>query len=271
MSDEFNILDRHIVVNDPWLEHAKDVILNKYGHEVSIINKGSDLLKWGRNALVGTTAATVMHLPSGVLDETHVATDLITTISSSDAGDTEVVLVEGHTVDGSGNFTFVSQTPTLAGQTQVTLATPLARVQRVHNRGSTNLVGSVYVYEDDTDTAGVPDTDALVHLIVAAGKNNSEKCAFTTATDEYFLVTHFSGNVLEKVASAAHFTFEIRNKSGVFIEHNTLSAGDGNQGVHDFVPYLIISPNADVRIRSLADGANTEITADLQGVLAVIV
>jgi len=260
-------------VTDPWLQHAIDTIASNYGDTVSVFQKNKDLLKFGRNRLVGTSKAVIMTLPSGILNETYPTTNSITTISSSSAADTNVMRVEGHTVDVTGLiFTFVVQTPTLNGQGQVTLATPLARVSRTNTSGAVDTVGNIYVYETDTTTAGVPDTNTKVHLIQEAGANNSEKAATTISDADYYIVTGFYGDVLEKSASFATLHLEVREAGGVFINKVDVATTTGGGGrVHEFKPYLVVPKNADVRLRASADGANTDISGGIQGVLASVV
>lgn len=108
---------RDLGVNVDWMHplirHAINEIYSTYGDVVSVNEKAKSLLKFGQNALVGTSQATVMTLPAGILAETYVTTNAIDSVSSSDNGDTQLVYVEGHTIDGDGNLTFISQTVTL--------------------------------------------------------------------------------------------------------------------------------------------------------------
>ena len=262
-----------LVTGDYWLQHAIDTIASTYGDTVDVYQKNKDLLKFGRNKLVGTAKATVMTFPAGILNETYLTTNAITTISSSSASDTNVMRVEGHTVDVTGLiFTFVVQTPTLNGQGQVTLATPLARVSRTNTSGAVDTVGSIYVYETDTTTAGVPDTAAKVHLIQEAGVNNSEKASTTISDSDYYILTGFYGDVLQKSASFATLHLEAREAGGVFINKVDVAATTGGGGrMHEFLPYLVIPKNADIRLRATADGASTDISGGFQGVLASVV
>ena len=252
--------------DDPWIKHAIEIIKADYGVDVSLKAKNKDLLKFGRNELVGTSKATIMTLPTGILNETFVSTNAITTISSSSAADTYDIVVEGHTISGT-DLTFVTQTITLNGQTQVSLSTPLARVNRTYVTGSTNSVGNIYIYENDTDTAGVPDTAATVHLIQQAGINNSEKASTSISSTDFWVITGFYGDVLEKTAAYATIHFETRVINEVFRNKVDISASTYDRGVHEFKPYLIIPPNSDVRLRALADGANTDISGGIQGAL----
>lgn len=263
-------VDNPLPVTNYWITHAKHLIMNQFGHTIEVHAKHKDLLKFGRNNLVGTSEATIMTLPSGVLNETYISSNLITTVSSSSGSDTGVILVEGHTV-AAGVFTFVEQSITLTGQTQATLATPLARVSRVTNDGSSDLIGSIYIYEDDTSASGVPDTDVLVHLIVEAGHNNSEKVSVTMSGDEYWLVSSFYGDCLEKTSSFASISLETRLAGKTFVDKISISATTGSHTFHKFEPFLIVRPNSDIRLVGVADGANTAISGGIQGVLAAIV
>lgn len=257
-------------VSDPWLSHAVAVIESTYGDLISVSEKSKDLLKFGTNPLTQTTLSTVMDLPSGVSNETYVSDNLITTISSSSTSDTEEIKIEYHTVDGNGDFTFGIQTITLTGQTQVTLPTPCARISRVYNNGSNDLVGAVYVYQDDTSTTGVPDTATKVHAVIPAGYNQTRKCATTVSSQDYWIITNLGCGMNEKTSAFADAQIEIRNKGKVFRAGINITSGSGVTADHDYGPYLIVPPNSDVRVRAKTGANNQEVTAHIQGVLAII-
>jgi hypothetical protein len=265
-------IDAPMPVADYWLQHAVHTILTDFGDTVSVEEKHKDLLKFGRSEQVQTgTKTTLMTLPAGTFNETYVSDNLITTVSSSSGSDTVEIAVEGHTIDGSGNFTFVSQTITLTGQTQATLTTPLARCTRLYNNNSTDLVGNVYCYQDDTSTGGVPDTASKVHCEIRAGENNSEKAATTISNVDYWIVTALYADVLEKTAANAEIMFEIRRKGKVFREVTELSASTTSGGAYrELKPYIIVPKNADVRLRSLASANGTTVSGGIVGVLAVV-
>ena len=255
---------------DYWLEHAKAVIASTYGDTISYEAKNKDLLKFGRNKLVQTTKSTIMTLPTGISNETHVSTNIINSVISTSAADTQTVTIEGHTIS-AGVFTFVAQNITLTGQTVVGLTTALARVSRVFNTGSTDLAGTVSVTQTDTYTAGVPDTAALVHLQIEAGLNNSEKAATTVSNTDYWIVTGFYSDCLEKVATYGIIHFEVRTAGGVFINKVDISTSDTTRGEHEFKPYLIIPKNADVRLRASASANNKDFSGGMQGILASVI
>jgi len=256
---------------DPWINHAIRVIKEDYGVDVSLDSKDKNLLKFGRSEQIQTTKSTIMTLPTGIYNEAYLSSNLINTMSSSSAADTHDIILEGHTVDGSGDFTFVKQTLTGNGQNQVAF-TPLARVSRAYNANGTDLVGTHYFYETDTDTAGVPDTGIKVHMMIAAGKNNSEKSSTTLDQDTFWIVTAFHGTVLEKSDITGNFHIEFREKGSVFRELVDDGANGKGYSAHaDFAPYLIIPANSDVRLRADSSLANKEFSGWINGVLAGII
>ena len=264
-------VDTPLPITDYWLEHAIQVIYGTYGDRVSVISKNKDLIKYGRTEQAGTsTAATLMTLTTGTLNETYVSTNIITTISSSSASDTGQVKVEGHTISG-GNFTFVTQTITLTGQTQATLATPLARCTRINNAGSSDLVGDIYVYQDDTSTSGVPDTATKVHCEVRAGMNQSEKASTTISSTDYWIIAGVYANVLEKTASTAEISFEVREYGKTFRKYFDMASSNTTDSFRTGKPYIIVPPNADVRLRAIASGANTIVSGGMFGTLAKVI
>lgn len=278
LNSDYEALSSSSIDDSPLIKEAIDRIFADYGDVVSVQEKKKSLFKFGRNRLVPNAAtnasgATVMTLPTGVYHETYAASNLITTMSSSSASDTSQTLtIEGHTISGS-NLTFVSQTKTLNGQNQVTLDTPLARCTRAYvSTGSTDLVGSVYFYEDDTSADGVPNTAAGVHLIIPAGDNQSLKSATSISSQDYWIVTNFYADALEKIAVFAEIKLQIRNLNGVFrtsvIKH---AASGGSDAIIDFKPYLIIPKNSDVRLTAIGSANGIDVAGGIQGFLAVII
>lgn len=256
---------------DTLMLQAYREINSNYSVDVSIEQKAKSLLKFGESTQVQTTKTTLMGLPTGTYNETYVSDNLITHIASSSGLDTVEVVVEGHTVDGSGNFTFVVQTVTLAGQTKTALTTPLARATRIYNNGSTDLVGTVYVAEDVTFTAGVPQTASAVHCIIEAGKNNSNKTSTTISNDDYWILTGYEASWLEKGAGFAEVHLEIRHKGKVFREYSHIPVSDGAPyGVHVFAPYIIVPANSDVRLVATASANGKHVGGEINGFLAKV-
>ena len=258
-------------VVDPRIAIAISEIQDQFGITVEV--KPKTLLKFGRSQQVSsTTRTTIMELPAGTLNETYVDDNLITTISSSSTADTQEIEVEGHTIDEDGNFTFVVQQVTLNGQNQVSLATPLARVSRAFNNNNVDLAGDVYVYEDDTTSAGVPDTDSLVHLLIRGSENRNQsfKASTTISNVDFYIVTQFAVSLEAKQASFVDGELEVRLKGGVFRERLNLAASSsGGIAQVDLNPALIIPNNSDVRIRGLADSNGRTVSGYINGYLAI--
>jgi hypothetical protein len=244
---------------DPWIIHAQQIIFDTYGEVVTLENKNKDLLKFGRHEKVQTTLTTLMTLPASTYNETYVASNIITQAISTDAGDTEDVIIEGHTVVGSGvdaKYTFVVQELTLTGQDEVALDIPLARCSRVYNNDVTELAGVVSITEDGTFTVGgVPEAASEVHCQIRAGRQQSEKCATTIEDHNYWVITGWRADMLEKQATFGEIQIETRLPGKVFRPFVTAGVSDNHSADQVQVPYVIIPANTDVRMRA-AVGAN---------------
>lgn len=257
--------------DDFWIAHAKEEIKNTYGDTVR--PKAKSLLKFGKNENLGTSIETVWEQGG---NETYATTNAIDKISSSSGSDTETLRIEGHTVSGTGSdaeYTFTVQDVTLAGQTETALTTPLARVSRCFNIGSTSLVGDIYIYEDDTVTNGVPQTVSKIHLRIPAGQNTSFKGATTFSNTDYFILTELHVAVGKKTAATVDFDLEIKKAGQLFLPkfQTTLATTGSNSENIEFRPYLIVPKNADVRIRAVASTTGVEADANFEGVICEVV
>lgn len=251
------------------ITHAIAQIFGDYGDTVVV--KPKSLAKFGSNLLVGTDYATVMTLPAGVTDETYVSTNAITHVSSDDNGDDQEIVVEGHTISGT-DLTFVVQTVTLTGNTKAALTTPLARVTRAYNNGTTDFAGQIYVFEDDTLSSGVPTTDSKVHLIVPSGENQSFKAATAVSKDDYWLLTGLVVSVNKKTAATVDFQVQIRQLGKVFrTQFNVSVSSTGANSLEiPFNPCIIVPKNSDIRVRAIASTTGVACSARLRGYLALV-
>lgn len=253
-----------------WIRHAIEEIDRTWGDRVR--PKAKSLHKFGKNEDLGTSSETIWEQGG---NETYVTTNAIDKISSSNAGDTEVIKIEGHTVSGTGTdaeFTFVVQTVTLVGQTETPLTTPLARVSRAYNTGSTSLVGDVYIYEDDTVTDGVPQTTANIHLKIPAGQNTSFKGATTFSNKDYFVITEVHFAVGKKTSASVDFSLEIREVGGLFLPkfQTTLATTGSNSESELFLPHFLVPKNADVRVSAIGSTTGIEADCNFEGVICEI-
>ena len=247
------------------IKQVEDTIFNTYGDTVSYHDKLKTLRKFGRFDGVGTSFVTLQREGG---DETYATTDAITHFSSSNAGDTHEIVIEGHTIS-NGELTFKTQTVTLDGQTKTALATPLARCTRLYNNNSTDFAGDIYVYEDDTVTAGVPQAAAKIHMKVTEG-NQSEKCSTSVSNTDYYIITGFSGYCFDKATAVVEFIGELRTvgtTNKVFRRIFSTAGANGAPTEVAFDPPFIIPKNSDIRVRAKADGAGTDVGAAFSGYL----
>jgi hypothetical protein len=269
-----NFADLYAQVSGP-ITQAEREIFSIYGDTVSVETKARSLAKFGRDDEIGTVFETVWEFGG---DEVYATTNIIDTISSSDASDTAVVTLEGHTVTGTGTaaqFTEVTETVTLNGQNKVVLATPLARVNRASLTGSATVAGDVYVYADGTISAGVPTTAADVHITITGtnGNTQSYKAATAFSNLEYALLTGFTASVNKKTSASVDVELQIRGVGGVFRPVARISLNSGAQTTQQIVfnPYIIVPKNADVRIEGVASATGVSVDASFQAYLAGVV
>lgn len=249
-------------------QHAVNEIKNSYNEEVFV--KPKSLLKFGRNADVDTAARETIWVQGG--NETYISSNLIDTVSSADASDTVDVRIEGHTIDASGNLTFVVQDATLNGQNKVTLATPLARGSRVFNIDATDLAGDVYVYEDTDITAGVPDDAAKTHIRAIASENQSLKAATSFSQYDYGIITKIFAGLNRSSSVRGEVYFQVRENGGVFRTKFTLpiDSDGGSTFIYDFKPFYIVPKNADVRMTVEVTANNAIVSGGFNALLGLL-
>ena len=271
----------------PFCEYAEHVIFSTYGDAVSVDAKNKQLSKFGQNLAVGTTYETVAELQSTESNETFVTTNIIDSIVSSSSSDTtQTIAIEGHTVDVSGNMTFVTQDAVLTGQTEVTLTTPMARANRAFVKptgtfGSTPaaLVGNVSIYDNTggVSAGGVPTVASATKLIISAGEAQTAKAATTISKNDYWLITYFSAGIGNAGGNAARVTVRMETRDIVnggawrpMSAEIVLVVGQNEQFI-TFPTPLIVPKNHDWRIVAKANSNTAEIFAQAGGVLALLI
>lgn len=248
-----------------------------YSDDVSVEQKSQALNVYGYSDGVGTasTRSTLWFTGQDDAHESFVTdnTNSIDSISSSSASDTEAVTVEGYTMSGD-NLTFSTQTVTLTGQARVALTTGLNRCTKVFHAGqsATDLVGEIYVYENTGLTSGKPTDTTKIHATVPAGDNTSQKACAVTSSDEYWLITSFSGAIAEKSGSNfADIRLEVRETGSVFkAVSQAITVPTGGYGQKDFTPYLIVPKNCDIRLTAVASAASQTVSGEINGFLAKV-
>ena len=261
-------------VPDGRLVQAEREIYRTFGDQVSVDKKAKSLIKFGKSGDLTTNRETVWNVGG---NETYVTGNVITHVSSSSASDTQTIKLECHTVSGTGTdsqFTFVVQTVTLNGQTPVALDTPVARVSRVFNDDSTNLVGNVYVYENAgaTVTAGVPSPASKIHSKIDAGFQQDFKGATTFSNVDYYVLTGGFGSISYKQSAAVDFYLEVRQAGKVFIEQAAVSANaSGGSWQIELDPAVIIPKNADVRVTCRSGSQGAVVYCSFKGYIAKVI
>lgn len=267
------------------ISHAINEVFSTYGDVVSVWEKAKSLREFGRNATVGTSFETIAEFQGTTANETFVTTNIVDSIVSSSSSDTsQTIVIEGHTVDGSGNLTFVSQEAVLTGQTEVTLTTPLARVTRAYVKSSGTfgttpaaLVGTVYIYDNTGGiSSGVPVTPAATKITISAGQTQSQKCATSISSTDYYFIENFAADIGVTGGSAVRVEclIEIRDifNGGVWrpIGRNIELTVGQNGVVQKFNPLLIVPKNHDIRVVAKTNANTAEVTAQFSGYLAIV-
>lgn len=258
------------------VKHAIDRIKNEYGDVVSVEKKAKDLIRFGLNTNVGTTRSTLWYTGQDELNETYVAgnSNSIDTLSCSNAGSDQELIVEGHYYDNNIRI-FTKQIVKQNGQSKVQLSRSLNRVTRAYHAGrtETNLIGETYIYEDTAISAGKPTDTEKIHLTLPSGENQSQKASTSLSSSDYWIVTGFSAGYAEKSGSnIADVRLEVRRKGEVY---RPISKGliirTGDDSIRDFIPYIVIPKESDIRLTALASTSGQSINGDIFGFLAKII
>jgi len=270
--------------NSNAIRYSENEIYRSYGDFVSVAAKGKSLLKFGKNAIVGTAWTTIQEFQGSEINETFLTTNGITHVVSDDAGNTMSVDIEGHTIDANGLLTFSIQTVTLQGLTPVPLTTPLRDATRIAVKNGTfaspavdmQASSNVYVYEGGAVTDGVPNTASETHLLMTADalkpNNQSFKASTSISNVDYAIVHTVYADVNKKTTASVDFRLEVRELGGVWRPkfERTLISTSVQEQTFLLQPHTIVPPNSDVRIVALSSVANTSITAGFNSYLAII-
>jgi hypothetical protein len=182
----------------------------------------------------------------------------IDSISSSDAGDSVSVELEGLNASGA----IVTQTATLNGRTRVALGTPLQRVYRMKNTGATDLAGHVYCYVNTAITDGVPDDSTKVRAVIQGSYNQTLMCVYTVPTGyTAYLRDWYCG--IGGAKKTAEYTVYLyaRPSGGVFqLKHKSAVSEDGTSSFqHKYEEPEKFDAGTDIELRvASATAAITE-------------
>ena len=233
------------ISDDPWIAQAIEEIERTYGDTCYVGRK--TLRKYGADADLDT-ADGLLEINAMGINETYLSDNLITHFSSASGSDTGSLYIEGMTLANS-EFTFTTQTVTVAGQTKTALTTPLARVTRARYLGATASVGNIWIYEDEAVTAGVPDD-----------VNNTN----------YFIMTYWRANVGKTTSTSIDLELQSRVIGSAFIATDVSAATNSAPHHRLTPPYQIFQPNSDITVRASTAANNTAVVASFGGVFCDI-
>lgn len=262
---------------DPMLAMAEQEVLSTYGDTVSVLLKKKTLLKFGINDAVGSSRTTIQQFQGSETNETYCTTNAITHVVCTDNTFTGQVTVEGHYIDGSNNLIFVVQTVTLTGQTGVALGTALARATRVYVSDGSSFASAsdvVYVYENVTTTAGVPDTASKTHVLCDGTYYQSQKASTSVSSTDYWFVTKFYAGINKKTTATVDVELQARtytDDSFRTLFKLPVSSSGSDYFQIDAPPIFIIPKNSDMRVVATASTTGVEVIAGVAGYLAKVV
>lgn len=215
--------------------------------------------KYGRNPAI--SAGTVEDIWSYGGTRTYMSGNVALFASSSDDNDTVDITVQG--LDASGDRQ--EQTIALTGETKVEIAgVTWSHVFRAWNSDSANLVGDVYIFEDDDLTDGVPDTATKVRAKVDLAKQQTHM-AFYTIPSGYtgYLLGWYGTLNRGNTAGAADIELFARANGGVFRSKDIRGVmGAGNSSfIHNYPIFPDYSELTDLKILANVTGNGNDISA----------
>lgn len=254
------------------------------GLDGSVTQKAKSLIKFGHSAEIDNTGFKVVWEGTAINDEGPLFGDpslgnVITHVVSADAGDTEVLRVEGHTKSGD-DLTFGTQLVTLNGQTPVALSTPLHVAVKAWNTSATEFTGPIYLYDPtDGETNGVPDDPSDVGLYLAgtseAIHGQISHNAFTAVSSvDCWVVTQMIVDVNRSGSGNYDIEWQRRSTTGVWLPMEVelnINTGGTSAFVVDLNPCIIVPQNHYVRaVGQSSVSQDGEVSVSIGGYLALL-
>lgn len=182
------------------------------------------------------------------MDYTYSATNDIDSVISSSTNDVGSVSIQG--LDAT--YTLTNQTVTLNGQTRVALTTPLRRVFRMKNEGTSNFVGNISCYiTNSPTTAGVVNTPANVRAVVDDGNNQTLMAIYTVPVGKKAYLRSFYASLSGANKSS---NYRIRLKARPFgkvfqLKHITALSSTGSSRIqHTYLEPELYEAKTDLVI-----------------------
>jgi hypothetical protein len=239
------------IENGPPSEFYYDVSRGKIGGV-------EGLTRFGRNPDVDTgSKETIWGYGGSYTFTTSAQTYYISSSSASDTTQTITLNVL------DSNYTEQTRTVTLAGQTKTAISGgTIIRINGAYNSSGTNLIGDVYIYEDDVVAAGVPTTASKVKAFIPLTEQNSALGVYTVPAGYTAYLTNWSANCS---SGTADITMDIRNFGQVFVNHGRKLCNT-NVDV-EYKVFLRIPEKSDIRFDTTVSANNTVVSLDYSLIL----
>ncbi|MCK4710641.1 MAG: hypothetical protein KAU21_18650 [Gammaproteobacteria bacterium] len=222
----------------------------------------------GHDSNISTTLGTVGH-ENGLLHE-HSTTADIDSISSTDAGNTHDITIEGLDIDYNPVAPF---TVTLNGLSRVALPTSLFRITCVRNDTSTATLGEVYVFVDTPLTSGKPTDETKIRssiqrIVPASGAGvSNERCANSVKTipagKEAYIVF---GKMTVSDSKAIELSFWVKPENGVPILAHHIDIVADNYDYFFKLP-ASVAEKTDVEVRAFVTSGTAHVSANYDMIL----
>ena len=192
------------------------------------------------------------------MDYQYSTTADIDSISSSDAGDTQDINIQGLDSD----YNLVSQTVTLNGQTRVALTTSLIRVFRAYNDNSADLSGHVMIYVNTALTGGIPTDTTKIRAVIHPENGQTEMAVYTVpAGKTAYLRSWYATTAGASKDTSYIIRIKSRNINKVFrLKHKSALSDTGTSYVqHKYVEPEVFVEKTDIEMTAeIGEAVKTE-------------
>lgn len=191
---------------------------------------------------------------------------IIDSLSSSNNGDTQLIEVWGL----DSNYDFVIQYKALTGQTRVALDTSLIRMFRLLNRGSTDLAGTVYGYENTALTLGVPNDTTKIRAVIVPPNNQTLMAVYTIPNGtKGYMRDWFASTSGAKRTSVHVIKLAARPFGEVFqTKHVASISASGSSNIHHkYEEPEVFEPKTDLEMLANSDEPEASVAAGFDIVL----
>ena len=235
--------------------------VHKFGEAPDFDETDGEVTMWdgANDSLLGGGAMAYTFSPDDTAD--------IGLVSSSDAGDTQTIEIQGLDV----NYNLVVQTITLNGQTDVDISATgvdLVRVFRLKNTGSTDIAGVVYIRTNGSGQAsGVPSTANTVRALINNGNNQTLMVVYTVPNGKTgYMRSWYAATAGAKKDSEYKVKIKARPFGGVFqVKHSSAISDRGtSKDNHPYVEPEVFAAKTDI-IMTTEMLKSAGVDADLSG------